>query len=129
MATFEQIGLVFQIIHNIYGLVANMRDNADGYKTQLATRPVADIAAVMVADAMQYKRRVQWITDLAARNLALFDASLGALNLTRADAISLRDTLLGVTNHTQAANLTSSTEITTEADYILATVPSFERLW
>lgn len=130
MASFEEAGLCDQILTNCFGLVNNMRDNANAYKSAVtAGKPINGIANVMKSDSVQYLKRMQWITDLATRNLVLFDAALATRNLTRTAALALRTTLQNVANHTGAASLTSANEINTEADFILANVPNFERLW
>lgn len=131
MATFEQVGLCLQLIGNIYGLINNMRDNAAGYKRQVTAGNLtaAQIATIMQGDANQYVKRINWITDLATRNLTLLTNALAALGLTVADANSLKTTLTDVCNHTLAASLNNNTQINTEADYQLANLPTFERLW
>ena len=130
MANFERIGLVFQVIQNVHGLMRNMRDNANGYKAQvIAGRPINQIAAVMVADAQQYVIRIGWVTALATRNLTLLTNALTDLGLTITEANSLKATLLTAANHTIAASLTTGTEINTEADAILAAVPNMERIF
>lgn len=128
--TFERLGLVDQILSNVYGLIRNMRDNATGYKAQVtANVALATIAAVMVADANQYLLRIQWITDAFARSSVLMNAALGDMGLTTAQAVALRDTLQSVANHTKSATLTTGAQVNTEADFILANVPNYERLW
>lgn len=127
MATFEQIGLVFQVLQNIHGLLRDMHDNANGYLT--ATITPQQVAQIMVADAQQYLLRIQMLVNLAARNLALLTSALTAIGLTIAEANSLKTTLQGVANHTIAASLATSAQISTEANYILANVPVVERLW
>ena len=127
MATFEQIGLVFQVIRNIYGLVNNMRDNANSYK--IDTRGVVYVGDIMKQDANEYIRRMGWITSLATRNQTLLSNALSVLGLTLANANNLKTTLLDVANHTKLANLSDQTKINIEADYILANVPNYERVW
>lgn len=130
MATFEQVGLVTQTIANIYGLVNNMRDNAANYKDRVAAgQPIASIRDMMVGDANQYVRRIQWITNVVTRNQALFTNALAVWGLTLAEANSLKTTLTNVCNHTLAASLTTGAEVNTEADFQLATVPNFERVF
>jgi hypothetical protein len=132
MASFESIGVVFQIIQNIYGLVNNMRDNASGYKAQLLppfNRTPAQVAPIMVADAQQYLLRMAMITTLATNNLTLFTAALAIFGLVPADANTLKATLTTVANHTIAATLNNATQINTEADFILANVPNFGRIF
>ena len=129
MATFEQLGLVNQVLGNVYGLVNNMRDNATGYKAQSATADIPTLAATMRADANLYVTRIGWVTALAQRNATLFQSALTALGLTLAEATSLKSTLLNVANHTIAATLNTAADVNAEADFILANVPTFERLW
>ena len=130
MATFENVGLAFQLVNNVHGLVRDMRDNAAGYKLAVAGgKPVEAIATVMVADADQYLIRIQWVTAVVSRNQAGVVSALAALGLALSEASSLKATLTGVCNHTKAANLNTSTKINTESDYILATVPAFERIY
>lgn len=131
MATFETVGVVLQVIENIYGLVNDMRDNAAGYKTQAAV-PGADLAAlaaVMRADANLYLGRIGWISSLAIRNSTMLSNALGIFGMTISDAVNLRTTLTSVCNHTLAAALNTQDNINTESDYITANVPSYERLW
>lgn len=131
MATFESVGVVFQIVGNIYGLVNNMRDNAAAYKTQAAApgANLVTIASVMRADANLYLERIGWISSLATRNLTVFTNALAIFGMVPSDATSLRTTLTNVCNHTIAATLNTQANINTEADYILANTPTFERLW
>ena len=130
MATFENIGLCFQLVNNVYGLVNNMRDNANSYKQQVQLgRPLAGIASIMVSDANLYLIRIQKITDLATRNMTAFTDALQALGLTVAAANSLKNTLTTVANHTISATLVSDTDINTESDFILANVPNLERIF
>ncbi len=130
MASFEQIGLITQIVQNVYGLIANMRDNANSYQSQAAANTnYASIAAVMQADASAYLVRIGWITALANRNVTVFTAALNIFGLTIQDMTSLKTTLTAVCNHTLAATLDSQAAIDAEAAYILANVPAFERLW
>lgn len=129
-ATFERIGLMFQICQNIYSLVNNMRDNAQSYKDRVATgQPLDSIAAVMQADAGEYLRRIKWVTDATQRNQALVANALADIGLSMPDAVSLRNSLVAIAQHTQAADLSTAQGINDEADYILANAPAFERLW
>lgn len=126
----ERCGLFEQLIRNSYGLVRDMRDNANGYKAQvIAGRTAEQIAPVMVADADRYLARVQWITDAVTRNQALVSDALGDLGLTLSQANTLKQTLTDAANHTKLATLTTTQQINTEADWILANVPNYERLW
>lgn len=126
MATFEQIGVVFQIVQNLYGLVADMRDNAQSY---IGKASDSNIAAIMAADANQYVRRINWMTDLGTRNLPVLTAALAIFGQTPSAANTFAQNLLAVANHTKAASLQSAADVTTEANYILANVPNYERLW
>lgn len=129
---WELLGISDQLLQNVFGLVRNMRDNAQGYKAQVtAGQPLAGIASVMVQDADRYLARLQWITDLATRNLTKFDDALALKGLTRTGAdgaTALRDALIAVANHTKGALLTTGAQINAEADFILANVPNFDRL-
>lgn len=130
MATFENVGLAFQLVNNVHGLVRDMRDNAGGYKAALvAGKALADVRTVMLADADLYLTRIQWVNDVVTRNLSGVTAALNALGLAISEANSLKTTLTSVCNHTKAAALATSQNITTEADYILANVPAFERIY
>jgi hypothetical protein len=129
-ASFERDELMNQVLLNLARMPANYRDNAAGYKTQVnANRPAAEIAAVMVADANAFLSRLALITDLATRNLPLLTASLEERGYTLVQATGLRDTLVAAANHVKAATLTTGQQITTEADWLLANVPAYERLW
>ena len=130
MATIEGEGLTAQIIHNMYGLVLDMRDNAANYKTRLvAGQSVASVRVLMLADADRYKERLQLITDVASRNLAKVTAALQARGLTVAQMVNDRDAGVAAADHTLAADLSTTTAINAEADFILANVPAYERLW
>lgn len=130
MATFENVGLALQLVNNIHGLVRDMRDNANGYKAGIqAGKSAVGIAAVMIEDADQYLRRIQWVTDVVARNQAAVVSALSSLNLLMSEVDSLNTTLSTVSDHTKVATLSTDETITTEADYILATVPDFERIF
>lgn len=130
MATFEQVGICFQFVNNVFGLVRNMRDNATGYKSQItAGANAVSVGNVMKADAAEYNRRIDWMTQAFARNQTLMTNALNALGITLAEANSLKTTLKSVADHTIAATLTTGAQVNTESDYILANTPSFERLW
>lgn len=131
MATFENVGLALQLVDNAHNLVRNMRDNANGYKRAVlgGVHTLEQIKEVMLKDAGQYLFRLQWMTDVVARNSAGVSAALGALNLTMAEAGSLKNTLVAVAEHTTAATLNSANQINAESDYILANVPNFERIF
>jgi len=128
--TFERAGFITQLIGNVYGLTRDMRDNATNYKARVtAGQNIATIAAVMVADAGLYLTRIGWINDAVTNNQTLVTNTLADLGLTLSQATSLRDTLTTVAQHTQAAALTTGAQINTESDFILASVPSYARLW
>jgi hypothetical protein len=128
--TFERVGLVEQFVRNVYQLVKNMRENAQGYKDRIAAgQTAASVATVMVADAGQYLIRLGWLTDLFTNAPTLAGRCLGDLGLLTSQATSLRDTLQGVAEHTQTATLTTGAEVNAEADYILANVPNYAKLW
>lgn len=130
--TLERGGLAEQIVTNLYGLIRNMRDNATDYKARVAAgRPVAGIVAVMVSDANAYLVRIAWITSLFDRNPALASSALGDRGFTTAQATALRDTLATAANHTITASpaLLTGALINVEADWVLANIPNYERLW
>lgn len=128
--TFERLGLADQIIANAFGLTRNMRDNAVGYKAAIVAGQTAEqVASVMVADAVQYIRRLGWFTSLAGDNLPLLTQVLGDYGIVPANLQSFRDSLIAVAEHTEAATLTNAQQVNDEADYILANVPNFTRLW
>lgn len=130
MATFENVGLALQLVANIHGMVRDMRDNANGYKSQVsAGREVAGIATVMDADATAYLVRIKWVTDAVTANQAGVTAALQALGLALSEANSIKTLLSGVANHTIAASLDNGTKINAESDYILANVPNWQRLY
>jgi hypothetical protein len=130
MATFENVGLALQLVANIHGLVRDMRDNANGYKAQVtAGRDIAGIAAVMVADANAYLTRIKWVTDAVTANQAGVNTALQALGLTLTEANQLKTLFNNTANHTAAAALTTGAQINTEADYILANIPNWQRLY
>lgn len=126
MATFEQLGVMNQVINNLYGLINDMRDNAQGYITNAAN---PGIPAIMVADANQYIRRLNWLVNLGQRNLTMLTNALAIFGFTVNQANNLVNSLLAVANHTVAAAPQNSDQVTTEANYILANVPNYERLW
>lgn len=128
--TFERLGLAEQIIRNAFQLTGNMRENANAYKARVtAGQPVESIATLMQADTTQYLIRLGWFTSLANANLALLSQVLGDYGLVPSQLQSFRDNLIAVAEHTQAATLTTGQQINTEADYVLANVPNFTRLW
>lgn len=128
--SFERCGFIEQLIRNVYGLIRDMRDNANGYKSRvIAGHPINVIAETMVADADQYLVRISWVTDAVVRNQTLVSNALNDMGLTLGQANALKNNLQDVANHTKAAALTTGPEINTEADYILANVPNYERLW
>ena len=87
------------------------------------------VSALHIHDADQYLIRIGWITDAVTRNQSLVADALGDMGLTLGDANNLKQTLTDAANHTKAASLTTGAEIDTEADWILANVPNYERLW
>jgi hypothetical protein len=130
--SFERVYLLDQVQKNTVGLTHNMRDNATGYKAALLApfnQTPAQVATVMKADADRYLVRTGWLTDLLARNATLAADTLADAGLTVAQTTALRDTLAAVANHTKAATLTTAAQVNAEADYILANVPVYERLW
>jgi hypothetical protein len=140
MATFGNLGLALQLVHNIYGLVTNQRDNANGYKAQvLAGYPIEDqivdgqltpgISTVMRADADQYLMRIKWVSDAVVANQAGVSAALTALGLALSEANSLRTLFNSIANHTKSADLSTYAAINAEADYILANVPDWQRIY
>jgi hypothetical protein len=140
MATFENSGFALQLVHNMYGLVLNMRDNANGYKAQVAAgfsiedqtvdgRLQPGIRSIMKSDATAYLTRIKWFSDAVAANQTGVSNALAALGLALSEASTLRTTFNGVANHTLAASLTTGAEINTEADYILATIPNWQRIY
>ena len=130
MATFESVGLALQLVNNFHGLVRDMRDNTHGYKAAIeAGHGLAEIRAAMLADADQYLIRVEWVANIVSRNLGGVTAALSALGLAISEANSLKNTLAKVSSHTKAAALHTNADIHSEAAYILATVPDFERIF
>jgi hypothetical protein len=118
-----------QLKDNVGRMVTNMRDNAQGYKSDLASGrlTVAQLRAIMVADADEFLRRIQLVVDLAQRNPTKYQAALTSNGWPSQEVNDLRTTLVGVCNHTKAASLNNANQINTEADFILANVPLFER--
>ena|SRR5687768_2867834 len=140
MATFENMNLAFQLVQNICGLVVNQRDNAAGYKAQVtAGYPIEDtivdgqtrsgIKTIMKADADQYLARIKWVTDAVTANQTGVTNALQALGLTLSEANSLKTLFTNVANHTKAADLSTYAAINVEADYILANVPNWQRIY
>lgn len=130
MASFEGVGLTLQIVHNVYGMVGDMRGNAVAYKARLvAGHTVAVVRAVMLADANEYKRRLQWLTDVVGRNLTIVTTALTEQGLTIVQLNTHRTSLGAAADHTLAAALSNAGQINTEADWIIANVPNYERLW
>lgn len=128
--TFERLGLAEQIIRNAFQLAGNMRDNANAYKAAVvAETPIEQISSVMLADAGQYLIRLGWFTSLANSDLPLLSQVMGDYGLTPSALQSFRDNMVAVSQHIQAAALTTGEQINTEADYVLANVPNFKRLW
>ncbi len=128
--SFERMGLADQLTFNAYGITRNIRDNANGYKAKvMAGVSVSAIAAEMVANAGQYIIRMGWFTTAVSNNLAAVTATLGDYGVALAGLAAFRDNIIAVSEHTQAATLTTGNQIDTEADYILANVPSYARLW
>jgi hypothetical protein len=65
----------------------------------------------------------------AQNNAANFSAALALFSVTVSDAQALQTTLTNVCNHTLAASLTDDPSIITEANFILANVPTFARIF
>ncbi len=117
-----------QLKDNVGRMVNNMRDNANGYKAAItAGRDPTATGVIMKADATLFLARIQAVVDLATRNNTKYQAALTSNGWLAADVNSLRTTLAGVCNHTVAATLTTGAQVNTEADFILANVPIFER--
>lgn len=128
--TFERLGLAEQFTRNIYQLTGNWRANATGYKSQIAGgKPAAEVAATMLADAAQYLIRLGWITSAVQSNQTLCTRVFADYGVALSSVTALRDSLVAIAEHTQAASLTTGAEINTESDYILANVPDYLRLW
>lgn len=120
-----------QLKDDIGRMVSNMRDNATGYKAdgQSGRLAAEELAAIMTADANGFLLRIQRMVNLAQRNNAKYQAALASNGWTAQEATDLRSVLVGVCNHTKAAPLTTVAEIEAECDYILTTVPVFERVF
>ena len=132
MATFEDAILMEQILHHVRNSVLTWRTEAAAYKAALLSpfsHSVQTVAARMVGDANEHERLLTRITDLATRNLAKLDAALAVYSITRTTANALKNSLLAVADHVRAASLTTAQEINAEADFILANIPNYERLF
>jgi hypothetical protein len=132
---FEAIEATYiadQLTDNIARLVNNMRDNANGYKSALlppANQTPAQVGPIMKQDADAYLARIQLVVDLAQRSNTKYQAALAVHGWAAADLQALRTVLSDVSNHTKAAVLNNATQINGEADYQLANVPVFERVF
>ncbi len=119
-----------QLKANVGRMVSNMRDNADGYKAAITQgKDPTATGVIMKADANLFLVRMQMVVDLATRNNTKYQAALTSNGWLAADVNSLRTTLAGVCNHTIAATLNNGTQVNNEADFILANVPIFERMF
>jgi hypothetical protein len=128
--TMERQGLADQIVANVYGLTRNWRDNATGYSAALtAGQTPQQVAAVMVADANEYIRRLGWMQTAFTNNAAVMGQALTDMGLTTAQAQALDAALTAVANHTKAADLSTAAAVNAEVTYILANVPNYARLW
>ena len=96
-----------QLKLNIARMVSNMRDNANGYKAAISSgQPASGVGVIMKADAGLFLARMQIVV-----------------------VNSLRTTLAGVCDHVIAATLNNGAQVNAEADFILANVPIFERIF
>lgn len=136
--TFEVAGVGKQLLDNAYGLVNNMRDNANGYIAQAnmvaaGTAPAGmtyqSIGATMQADAQLYLTRIGWMVTFAQNNPTTYQNALTQYGIAASEATGLKNTLQGVCNHTLAATLVDQASITAEANFQLSNVPTFGRLW
>lgn len=130
MATLEQFGVLLQINDQITRLARNMRANASDYivKANAGFDPVI-LGQVMKADANQFIIRLQTLTDIATRNLALVQSALGIIGVTVAQANAIKTTLADTAAHVIAATLTAKQQCIDEANAILSTASNFDGLY
>lgn len=118
-----------QLKLNMGRIVSNMRDNAEGYKSTVS-KDQADapkIAEIMGQDANAFLLRIKLVTDFAARSNIKYQTVLSAIGWTSIEVTDLQNLLFSVCNHIIAAALKSADDIITESDFILTTLPTFER--
>lgn len=132
MAQFEDLKLVLQTHDNFEGLRRDMRSNAQAYKDWIATpRTVAQIAAVIAADAVEYQKRLEWqrrVRDTPALWTKL-QVGLAALSLTTTELNNIYTELKAAADFQQAATITTTTEITNMSNTILSQVAAHERVF
>jgi hypothetical protein len=137
MATLEQFGILCQISDQTYRLVRNMRANANEYialadaidagtATGWTAKALGD---TMQADAAQFSSRLAQLTSIAQRNQSAVSAALGIIGETLSSAAALKNSLVNVANHVQAATLNTTTQCRTEANYILSNAPDYDGLF
>lgn len=128
MATFEEFIIAEQLKQYIRNGVINWRQEAANYKVRAALGGANFVAIgqIMKEDAAQHENLMLRITALASRNLAMLDAALMTMGITRAAAIVLRDLIIATADHVQAATLTTQAQINTESDFILASLPAYD---
>lgn len=133
MASLEEYTLARDSIHNVEGLRRDMRRNAAGYKSDVASArlTVVQAAEIMGQDAREYLRRLSWQdrvdtpgslrvklgNGFAVLGVVLAEVRL-AVNEMRAAAEALRD-----------ASKATAAEINTTADAVLARVAAHETVW
>jgi len=131
MAQFEDLKLVFQTHDNFEGLRTDIRANAQAYIDQIPTRTVAQIAATIAADAVQYQKRLVW--QLRIRNTpslwTKLQTGLAALSLSDTELNAIYTELKSAADFQQNASITTTASITSMSSTILANVAAHERVY
>ena len=130
MATLEQFGVLCQINDQLYRLGRNLRANCQSY-IDLAGRgvPAEAIADSMHGDAVQFLRRLQGLTDAAARNQTLVQQALAIIGVTLAQANTVKNELVTACAHMRDAQLTTAQECVDEANWVIAHTTAFDGLF
>ena len=132
-ATLEEFNILMQTNQNIEGLRRNMRDNATGYKTSIATNrlTVAQCADIMRQDATEYKRRIKMMSDFyadPAKNTKLVNG-LTAIGAQRSELVGYAVEMKSAADTVLSATLETASDINTVSDNLLSSVPSHDTIF
>jgi len=126
----EQLIMVIDTAKNLEGLRRDMRSNAEEYKSRLEQgQSVESVQNLILANNIQYKRRLLWIKNLYDNNGNIFTVALQEMNITITHTLQIYQELKGIADATDTADLSTAAKIETAANYVLTTLPAHLTVW
>lgn len=138
MTTLAQVHLTMQAIQNLEGLRRDMRSNANVYITiadaidgGTADMTLANLVALIQADANEYQKRLQLILAVYNDTTRQSDlvAGLQALGVALADAKSDYQELLTYANAQSNVTINTTSDVRTAANHLVNNLPAHDFLW